>query len=171
MSIEAVAIATNRNAPEGATAINLYNTDLAQGLTLGQLMASVCLRVGANLESQSIAKANIMNKNANLIAQITEFFDAIAGDLYESYRVAWGTAKKQLEQWGVDGLPDDIDSYDNRMLALQRMKERLDALTQVAQEDMIDFQTLVNRRDVAFTTSTNLVKSIQASTGNTASQF
>ena len=42
--IEATQIATMRYAPEGSSAINLYSNGAADGLTLGQLVISVCMR-------------------------------------------------------------------------------------------------------------------------------
>ncbi len=46
------------------------------------------------------------------------------------------------------------------MAAVKAMKLKMDALTQKQQEDMIDVQTLVNRRDVAYSASSNMVRAL-----------
>jgi hypothetical protein len=57
------------------------------------------------------------------------------------------------------------------MQAVSAIKERLETLTQQAQEDMIDMQTLINRRDMTFNTSSNIVKAIGNSKLNAASKM
>ncbi|MBO5939587.1 MAG: hypothetical protein J6R18_00120 [Kiritimatiellae bacterium] len=54
--IEASQIATNRYAPEGSEAINLFSTGAAENLTLGQLVAAVCVRTAGALKEQSVNK-------------------------------------------------------------------------------------------------------------------
>ena len=49
--------------------------------------------------------------------------------------------------------------------------EKIDALTQQQQRDMIDMQTLVNRRDVAYSTSSNVVRTLGASQEADAANF
>lgn len=162
MAIESVQIATNRNAPVGSDAINLYNTDFAQNLTLGQLMSAVCLRAGAFLEAQSIAKINSMNSGTSQIEELSAMMERLSGE--EIPDAEWSAMRATLEAtYGIPDLPTTINSYANRIAVLNALKEKLEQLTQVSQEDMIDLQTLVNRRDAAYTTSTNLVKSIQNS--------
>ena len=56
MSIQASQIAMNRYAPAGSEAINLYSTGTAENLTIGQLVASVCVRTAGALEEQSVNK-------------------------------------------------------------------------------------------------------------------
>jgi hypothetical protein len=57
------------------------------------------------------------------------------------------------------------------MQAANAIKERLEVLTQQAQEDMIDLQTLINRRDMTFNTSSNVIKAIGNSKLNSASKM
>jgi hypothetical protein len=84
----------------------------------------------------------------------------------------WAEAKAYLtDTVGVVGLSDDISTYDKRMQAINAIKQRLEVLTQQAQEDMIDMQTLINRRDMTFNTSSNVVKSIGNSKLNSASKM
>ena len=76
----------------------------------------------------------------------------------------WATAKAYLESTiDVTGLPDDLSTYERRMQAVNAIKEKLEGMTQQAQEDMIDLQTLINRRDMTYNTSSNIIKTM----GNT----
>lgn len=168
MAIEAVQIGVNRNAAVSSGAINLYNTDTAENLTLGQLMGAVCLRAGSLYEAEGVAKMNAMTSGTDKLEYLSSCMEKIAREEVAD----WTSLKAELENaYGLLSLPDALDSYDKRMEAMSIIKEKLENMTQTAQEDMIDLQTLVNRRDVAYTTATNVVKSIQKSMGNMASQF
>ncbi|MBQ7651237.1 MAG: hypothetical protein IJS15_09770, partial [Victivallales bacterium] len=76
--IQAVQIATNRYAPPGAQAINMYSVDGGEELTLGQLMAAVCIRAGMNREAQSVNKMNVMNNNVENLKTAAEYLDQLA---------------------------------------------------------------------------------------------
>lgn len=160
MSIEANMIAVNRYAPEGSKAINLYSTSAAENLTLGQLVASVCIRAAGALEEQSVTKMNCMSINTEKLEQVSTYLQQIAEDTLTD----WATAKAYLESAiDVTGLPDDLSTYVKRMQAIDAIKEKLEGMTQQAQEDMIDIQTLINRRDMTYNTSSNIIKTM----GNT----
>ena len=168
MSIEANQIAVNRYAPEGNQAINLYATETARDLTLGQLVAAVCIRTAGALEEQSVNKMNMMSIGTEQLEKASDYMQQIA----EESMSDWATAKAYLSDTiGVEGLPDDLSSYEKRMQAVDAIKERLETLTQQAQEDMIDMQTLINRRDMTFNTSSNIVKAIGNSKLNAASKM
>ena len=168
MSIELSQIATNRYAPEGSQAIKLYSTETASGLTLAQLIAAVCIRTAGALEEQSVAKMNMMSFGTEILEKASDYMRQIA----EGNMSGWEEAKSYLaDTVGVVGLPDDIGSYDKRMQAVNAIKERLEILTQQAQEDMIDMQTLINRRDMVFNTSSNVVKAVGNSKLNAASKM
>jgi hypothetical protein len=85
----------------------------------------------------------------------------------------WTEAKAYLKNvLGItEGLPDSIDTYAKRMTAVAQIKAKVDALTQVQQEEMIDLQTLVNRRDVAFSASSNIVRTLGTSMNGNAGNF
>lgn len=169
MAIETVQIHTNPYAPQGADAVSLYNTDLAEGLTFGQLMAAVCIRAGAVLEAQSVAKMNVIGSNNSDISRLSEILQALAEGTVQD----WGAVRAELIGFGIDdsGLPAAVSSYDERMQAMKAVKNALDLRTQSAQEDMIDLQTLINRRDVAFTTSTNMLRALGQSGTNMAGRL
>jgi hypothetical protein len=84
----------------------------------------------------------------------------------------WAAAKAYLtDTIGATGLPDDLSTYEKRMQAVNAIKEKLEAMTQQAQEDMIDLQTLINRRDMTFNTSSNIVKTMGNSKNNAAGKM
>lgn len=157
--IENVQIAVNRYAPEGTEAINMYSMDGGDPLTFGQIMAAVCIRSGANREARSVIKMNIMNPNVEKIETTSNYMSEIAANNVTS---GWDNIKNYLvNTLGIDtsALPGNLNSYDNRNLAIKAIKEKLEELTRQAQEDMIDLQSLVNERDNCYTTGTNLIKS------------
>ena len=168
MSIEANQIAVNRYAPSGSKAINLYSTETAENLTVDQLVAAVCIRAAGALEEQSVNKMNMMSIDTAMLEKTSSYMQQIAEETLSD----WATAKSYLEGTvGISGLPDDLTSFERRMQAIDAIKEHLDAMTQQAQEDMIDLQTLINRRDMTYNTSSNIVKSIGNSKLNAASKM
>ena len=168
--IEVVKIATNRNAPVGAQAINLYSTGLAGGenLTIGQLAIAVSMHSAAAYEAQSVLKMNRMTADSDKLAQSAIYMQAIADGSAD-----WAQAKAYMQDTlGItETLPDNIESYANRMTAIAALKAKVDAMTQSQQEDMIDMQTLVNRRDVAFSSSSNIVRALGSSQNGNAQNF
>ena len=167
--IEVEQIATNRYAPQGADAITLYANGAASSLTLGQLVISVCLKSAAAYEGQSVVKMNILTSGAVKLDDASQWMEKLAAGTTN-----WTEARAYLTgTLGVDAatLPDNIDSYDKRMTAVKAVKGKIDALAQQQQRDMIDLQTLVNRRDVAYTTSSNVVRSLGTSQSADAANF
>ena len=168
--IEIEKISTNRYAPAGADAVNLYSNGFEGGdhLTLGQLVIAVSMRSAAEYEAQSVVKMNLMAGGTDRLGKVAGYMAEIAdggGD--------WSTIKAycQKELGITDELPDAIDTYAKRMAAVAALKSKADALTQQQQTDMIDLQTLVNRRDVAFSASSNMVRALGSSQSDNAGNF
>jgi len=169
MAIGIETIAVNRYAPQGADAISLYSNGSAEGLTLGQLAISVCLHAASAYEGQSVVKMNILTRGAVKLDGAAQWMEKIANGSAD-----WSQAKAYITgELGVSdaALPDAINTYDKRMAAVKAVKEKIDALTQQQQRDMIDMQTLVNRRDVAYSTSSNIVRTLGASQEADAANF
>ena len=171
MAIGIEQIATNRYAPSGCDAINLYSTGVegGSGLTLGQLAIAVCLTAAAAYEGQSVVKMNTMTAGSVKL-------DAAAGWLA---KVADGTADWAQAKAFATGelgiaeseLPDAIDTYAKRMAAATAFKNKMDVLVQQQQRDVVDLQTMVNRRDVAYSTSSNIVNALGTSQDGNAANF
>ena len=161
-------VSANRYAPEGSEAVNMYSNGLEGGLrlTIGQLAIAVSMRSAAAYEAQSVLKMNRMTAGSNLLSRAAECMGNIADGKGD-----WPTMKAFLiDTLGVTvALPDSVQSYTDRMAAIAAVKAKVDALTQSQQEEMIDLQTLVNRRDVAFSASSNIVRALGTSfSGNAA---
>lgn len=169
--ISAVEIATNRYAPNGSGAINLYATGLEGGsdLTLGQLVIAVSIRSAAAYEAQSVVKMNTMNSDSVILDDAADWMATIADGTAD-----WEEAKAFCTgKLGIDAstLPDSLSSYDKRMTAVAALKAKIDAMVQQQQQDMIDLQTLVNRRDVAYSASSNIIRAFGTSMSNEAENF
>lgn len=168
--IEATRVATNVNAPEESSAINLYSTGLEGGsnLTIGQLAIAVSMRSAAAYEAQSVLKMNRMTAGSEILNTAAGYMQEIA-EGSDNWAEIKAFCRNSL---GITSdLPDDIDTYEKRMTAINAMKAKVDALTQSQQTDMIDLQTLVNRRDVAYSTSSNIVRELSRSMSGNAANF
>jgi hypothetical protein len=170
MSIYLEPISENPYAPQGSEKVFLYSNGLEGGshLTLGQIIIAVAMRSAAEYEAQSVVKMNRMAGGSEKLDKVAEFIEVLAeggGD--------WATIKaycrNQLEI--SDELPDDINTYAKRMAAITALKTKATALSQQQQTDMIDMQTLVNRRDVAFSASSNIVRALGSSQSGNAANF
>lgn len=164
-------ISVNRYAPRGSEAVNLYSNGTEDGshLTIGQLVIAVAMRSAAAYEAQSVTKMNTMSADTDVLEKAAGYMDEIVNGTGD-----WSTIKQFLiDELGVDeeSLPDDIDTYTKRMEAIDALKMKVDELTQNQQTDMIDMQTLVNRRDTAYSASSNMVRTLGKSMNDVANNF
>lgn len=169
MTIEPVEISTNRYAQPGSDAVCLYSNGAADGLTIGQLMISVCLRTAMAYEAQSVNKMNSLTASARIVEQATEWVDRILNGT-----ASWTRAKTFLT--GTLGLtetelPENIKTYNNRLRAASAATTKINALMQAQQQDMVLLQSYVSRRDVAFSSSTNIVRALGRSQSNMANHI
>lgn len=173
MSLSVETIAISRYAPKGSEAIKLYSNGLEGGshLTIGQLAIAVAMRAAAVYEAQSVVKMNLMTYGSDVLEKAGDYLGEVSDG---SCADEWAEVKTFLiDELGVEAeaLPADINTYTKRMEAIAAMKAKIDALTQSQQTDMIDLQTLVNRRDTAFSVSTNIVRAFCRSMNTEASNF
>ena len=171
MAIGNVQIATNRYAPSGTDAICLYGSDLAQGLTLTQLIQQVCLRAAAAQEAQSVLKMNMMSADSQKLEEAADWLRKIIAGTAN-----WADAKTFLVdtmEVPESSLPPSLRDGNNKLYypyqiqAAKALQDKMNLLAQVQQEDMIDLQTSVNRRDVAYSTASGIVRTIgQSMSGN-----
>ena len=175
--IEPIQIDVNRcggDDPLQLYPINMYGY-AGMELTLGQLVNAICSHVGAALETQSISKMNLITRDASRLKGMSEVVEKlVSGEVtsYDTLMTTEGytstTMKDFLEKTlgytiGAEGsLPATLDSYAKRLQVYRAMKEKLDAATTASQQDMIDLQTYISRRDVAFLTATNVVRTLGA---------
>ena len=171
MAISVETISVNRYAPRGSEAVNLYSNGLEGGdhLTIGQLVIAVAMRAAAAYEAQSITKMNVMAADTAVLSRAADYMEEIVNETDN-----WPTIRQFLvDELGVkeDDLPGDIDTYKKRMEAIDAMKMKVDALTQNQQTDMVDMQSLVNRRDTAYSASSNMVRALGKSMYTDANNF
>ena len=169
ISVETIGV--NRYAPRGSERVSLYSNGLEGGdhLTIGQLVIAVSMRSAAAYEAQSVTKMNTMSGDSDLLEQAADYMDEIVNGTGD-----WSEIKDFLvNSLGVDedDLPEDIDTYTKRMEAIDELKNKVDELTQSQQEDMIDMQTLVNRRDTAYSASSNMIRTLGKSMTTDANNF
>lgn len=168
-TIDTVAIGTNRYAPAGSAAINMYVMPDSGMMTIGQLVQAACMRSAAAHEAQSVLKMNQMTNGSTTLQQAAEWLGRIANG-----SAVWDQAKAFLvNTMGIEEsvLPQDLSSYARRMQAAEALKNKMDVLTKSQQEDMIDLQTIVNRRDVAHSTASNVVRTLANSTTSNAANM
>ena len=111
--IQATQIATNRYAPAGADAIRLYGSDLAQGLTLTQLVQQVCLRSAAAQEAQSVIKMNMMAAGSQTLDEAAGWLEKIIAGTAN-----WPDAKDFLVKTmkiSENSLPPSLRDEKNRL--------------------------------------------------------
>ena len=164
-------IAANRYAPNGSEAINLYSmgTEGGSELTFGQLAIAVCLTAAAAYEGQSVVKMNSMTAGSVKLDAAAAWLAKVADGTAD-----WAQAKAfATGELGIkaDELPDGIDTYAKRMAAATAFKKQMDVLVQQQQRDVVDLQTMVNRRDVAYSTSSNIVNALGHSQEGNAANF
>ena len=164
-------IGSNRYAPDQSDAIYLYSTGYEGGshLTVGQLAIAVSMRTAAAYEAQSVVKMNRMSLGSSTLETAAGYMSDVTEGTGEWSKIkSFCTSVLEIDE---STLPDDINTYNNRIRVIAAMKAKVDALTQSQQEDMIDLQTLVNRRDVAFSASSNIVRAFGSSQDNMAANL
>ena len=171
--IEVDTIGTNRYAPENNAAINLYGYDYASNLTLAQLIQAVCIRSAAAYEAQSVIEMNMMTAGSQTLAEASVWLEQVADGSAD-----WPTARAfcinqlKIPSASLPAVDDqNITSYNKRMQVAAAMQDKMNALAQSQQEDMIDLQTMVNRRDVAYSTSSGVVRALGQSQMQDAANF
>ena len=169
VSIEIQQIGTSRYAPEGANAVCLYAVEGAEGLTLGQLVAAVCIHRGAHLEARAVARMNKMTVNTTFLEAMSsvcaqllngKWLDDVADipDSYEMRAAARGCKIKEFIQTECGLTIGGTDeNYTNRMAVIGQLKSRMDSVSTASQEDVIELQSLVNWRDMTYNASSTVL--------------
>jgi hypothetical protein len=167
--IETEKIGAMRYATDAASAVNLDSTGAASGLTLGQLVMAVCLNTAASYEKQSVNKMNTVTKNSDLLLTASDWIEKVVAD-----NASWSRLKRFLvNELGVAeaSLPEKIRSYDDRLKVISLMTERMNAVMQTQQQDMVALQSYVSRRDTAFSSSANIIRALGRSMNGCANNF
>jgi len=189
MGIEVEVIGQSRYAPLGAKAVCLYGVNGEEGLTLSQLIMSVCIKRATLDEMMAVTAMNRMSadtKKLEAAALVVEQIMAsdsswdqkidIASSGYVPTQVAsdatlWDFVTKEL---GISksNLPATLStsggSDDNRLLAADLITPVMDNLNRTAEESSIRLQTILGRRDVEYRTAGATTTAISKCAENTA---
>jgi len=142
--ISASTVGVFRNAPSGSSAIELYNYNGAEEMTVSQLVMAIAIRASAVYERDSVVQLNLMNRGVDRIKTLTDYGEKVlAGD-----NAAWPDIKKSLEQtYGLTKLPDSITSYTDQMSVMEQIRQKLTDENSSVDRIAIEIETAINRRD------------------------
>ena len=173
-TIDVQQIGTNRYAPAGADAVRLYSTNGSEGLTLAQLVAAVCIRRCACLETRATARMNKMTRNnawmqalANVCKQVADGEslknNANLPDNYEPQHLSHGRniyhfLMDECRSLGfsVNDFSFEVD-HKTRMEIVGKLKTGMDKANTTSQQDIIELQSMVNWRDVTYNASSGII--------------
>ena len=173
--------------------VNLYNYGEATNLTLGQLVSAICCRAGMALEAQSVSQVNTMTLHSRRLQALAKILQTLTDGAEKGYDTKFDlegfgsvTAREFLEkQMGytfekrkangevseAGQLPAAVKDPNDRFALYAALKEKLDAMTTESQRRMIDLQSSISRRDVAYATASNTVQTLGGVLQTTASNF
>ena len=185
--VQAEKIGVNAYAPQGANAIYLYDFDGVGGLTLPQLMMAMCIRRAAIIEEQSVLKMNEVNASAAWLQVLALVGEAILSrssltarlDLSKTDYVPTNVPE-QTTYWdflvyevGLEekAVPSRLTTSDQRTDLYRQLTDKMSAASTTNQEQVIDLQSLVSRRDSTFNASAATVKRFGTTMNSVASNF
>lgn len=140
--------------------INAYQYNGLKGLTFGQLIMAVCCRRAAAIEAQSVIKMNTMNASNQQLSDLSAAAERI---FTANGSISEADKKLFTSLCGVEEKYLDISSYDSRTALFGKVKPKLDSLTTLSQEQAVQLQSLISRRDVTYNTSASTVKTLMQS--------
>ena len=147
--------------------INAYQYNGLKGLTFGQLIMAVCCRRAAAIEQQSVIKMNEVNATNQWLEEIA----GVAERIWTASSVSAADRKVMEDKCGIKSADIDVSSYDKRAALFAQVKPTLDHATTLSQEQAIQLQSLVSRRDVTYNTSAATVKTLMQSALGMAAAF
>lgn len=183
--IQTTPIATQRYS--GSAPVNLYAYNDCEELTLGQLANVLCCKLGALMEDQCVVKSNVISRATRRLAAMGEIVQSVAN--YDTEAVDYDT---KLTVDGYSGmtygdflvkelglkssgdnstLPADFTSAPNRLALFMAVKPSIESGSSQNQQNLIDLQTYLSRRDVAFSTATSIVKTLGTCLTDTVDNF
>ena len=196
MAIEAVQIGVNRYAPAGSDAVNMYDVTFdgadPQRLTFGQTLLAINIQAAAIAEQRSVLYMNRISENnlrLNLMSQAGKLIndnDKVTWDdkltipdnytflssQFESTHSLWDFFVSELKiDQNVLSKPlsdGDDPGFNRRLQAFSALKDQMDGASRTNQKLQISMRSQVSRRDVAYTTSSNLLKNLIQSMQNEA---
>lgn len=139
--------------------INAYQYNGLKGLSFGQLIISVCCRRAAAIEQQSVLKMNEMTATTDLLKETS----AVAERVFTASSVSAADKTFMMTKLEIAEADIDISSYDKRTALFAKIKPKLDQAASQSQQQAIDLQSLVSRRDVTYNASAATVRTLMQS--------
>jgi len=177
--IEEVSIGKSRC--EGGASIRMYNYAGNENLTLGQLMNVLCCHTGMALEDLAVSKSNLIVRGTRRLAALAEIIEGLAGTAtYDTLLTAQDYAgmsygdfiKTELNMLLDDvQLPKSIKNENDRLKAYSSIREKINVYTTQNQQDLIDLQMYISRRDVVFSIAKSTVATLGGVLQETAANF
>lgn len=159
------------------TVDGVYDTDgvTRRKLSIGQLVMAVCLKIATDYEKQIIDKMAANSRTTTTLEALTDIqsqfvvngeFNAtpssedfpdgkwhyyVNGESVERTTSSWSTLLTDL---GIQYASGELDS------AVSEIGNKMDSLNSVNQQDMIELQSLTNKRDQAYDLISAVLKSL-----------
>ena len=200
-NIEAVKLGTLRTGVDPKTGevqvlpgcdINLYAYGDSENLTLGQLVNAICCRAGMALETEVVVITNRVCAHTDKLKGLTQIIQTLVAGSEDGYDTVfdidgYGTMAARAfltdvlgykipvmdgDETGKEGnLPAAVKTPNQRLNLYSALKTKMESMTTQSQQMMIDIQVGISRRDVVFTTATNVVQTLGGVLQTTASNY
>lgn len=144
-------------------------------LSIGQLVMAICLQRASALETSIVNMMSEMSMTAANLETLTtcqQYFvdhDAIPFDFTPAVTLSWNgktmdgvkNSSRLIEfLTSSDYVGLKIDSSATRDDIIQAISSKMDSLNSVNQEELVQLQSLVSKRDQSYDLITNVLKSI-----------
>lgn len=180
-------IATNRYAPGLASDVKLYSAigvdatgsqlELKTDMTLAQLVSAVTMRVAMVCEKAAALVSDRVTGYALDLDALKAVTLQVAGNasytdranLPAEYRPKTAAFRDPANrtvrnflvyECGLTELPNALGNKADRLECFNRIKDKIDSLTKTNQQLVVDIQSFVSRREVAFSTGASVIKSL-----------
>lgn len=154
--------------------VNLYTYNGAEGLTLGELLMAICLYRANTVEASTVSIMDVMSKDTarlNVISQLaTDIVNTAFGAKFSASTMITTEAGIQVTVYSymtsdlgipaasIPGGASAEWNNDERTTVYSLLKTKMDALNSISQENMIELQSLINKRDQSYNLASNGVK-------------
>ncbi len=165
--------------PYAPVDIDTYQYNGLKNLSFGQLIMAVCCRRGAAIERQSVIKMNELTKTTAWLEAVSAVgaqiftaasLDAAADIAASGYVCTKAPAKPTLREFlekecgiSADDLYSGAGTYDEKTRVFSQLKQPIDGAASQSQQQTIELQSLVSRRDVTYNTSAATVRTLMES--------
>jgi len=155
--VSATAIGTFREAPSGSSRIELYNYNGSEDMTVAQLIMAISIRCSAIYERQSVVQMNMMSRGVDNIELLSGYGDSILAGDNDKWKSTIRNALKNTFKVKDSALPAEINTYSDRMAAMEQIQQLLTQENSDVDRIAIEAETAINRRDSVYDMATQCV--------------